>query len=58
MGTHYEIYQQFGSAAGWRIGESWFNYEQFNFSLAAPAGHLPGVGCWSGRIALLSRPDL
>lgn len=54
----YEAYQRFGSAVGWRISDTWLSYEQLLFSVAAPEGHLPGVGCWSGRIALLSRPDL
>jgi len=31
---------------GWRRGTAWLYYDQLNFTLSAPQGHLPGVVGW------------
>ncbi|MEZ2320245.1 MAG: GUN4 domain-containing protein [Microcoleus sp.] len=36
-----EIYDRFGDRVGWRINQIWLTYDDYNFSLNAPIGHLP-----------------
>ena len=36
-----EIYERFGDRVGWRINQRWLKYDDYNFSLNAPIGHLP-----------------
>ncbi len=38
-----EVWNNFGDLVGWRVEEKWINYENYNFSLDAPKGHLPVV---------------
>ncbi|HBE30849.1 MAG TPA: hypothetical protein DD990_05730, partial [Cyanobacteria bacterium UBA11368] len=57
---------------GWRVNNSWLNYDDLNFCLDAPPGHLPARGSalwargsvffgWAWWVffdkAILSRPD-
>ncbi|NET72242.1 MAG: GUN4 domain-containing protein [Sphaerospermopsis sp. SIO1G2] len=35
------FFHQFGDRVGWHNQDEWLKYEQFNFSLDAPQGHLP-----------------
>jgi hypothetical protein len=39
--ANYEIWYQFCEQVGWRIKNSWVEYEQMAFHLNAPNGHLP-----------------
>lgn len=41
-------YTQFCDQVGWRKGEAWLYYEELNFSLKAPLGHLPVLN-WRKR---------
>ena len=46
-----EVWRNFGDQVGWRQGDSWLNYYDFNFNLNADAdrGHLPILG-WGDRV--------
>ncbi len=41
-------YPKFCDQVGWRREESWLYYEELNFTLNAPLGHLPII-CWRKR---------
>jgi hypothetical protein len=41
-------YTKFCDQVGWRRGESWLYYEELNFTLNAPPGHLPIIA-WRKR---------
>ncbi|HAJ58979.1 MAG TPA: hypothetical protein DCP31_06720 [Cyanobacteria bacterium UBA8543] len=43
-------YENFIKQVGWRVGDSWSDYDELNFSLSAPVGHLPycGLHFWNG----------
>lgn len=41
-------YTQFCDQVGWRKGEAWLYYEELNFTLNAPPGHLP-ILAWRKR---------
>lgn len=51
-----QIWQMFGAKVGWYRGNAWLRYNEIDFSLNAPAGHLPifgdglvwFVGGWEG----------
>ncbi|MBP0018251.1 MAG: GUN4 domain-containing protein [Cyanobacteria bacterium SBLK] len=51
-----QIWQMFGAKVGWYRGNAWLHYNEIDFSLSAPAGHLPifgdglvwFVGGWEG----------
>ena len=40
----FKVYEDFGNRLGWRANNEWLNYENLNFSLDAPEGHLPICG--------------
>ncbi len=37
------IFPKFGDCVGWRVDDEWLKYEDFNFTLDAPEGHLPSL---------------
>lgn len=39
--TRENIYNVFGDRVGWRVNQIWLKYEEYNFSIDAPKGHLP-----------------
>ncbi|CAD5978292.1 Ycf53-like protein [Planktothrix tepida] len=41
-------YTKFCEQVGWRMGDSWIYYEELNFTLNAPLGHLPIIA-WRKR---------
>lgn len=41
-------YTKFCEQVGWRVGDSWSYYEELNFTLNAPLGHLPIIA-WRKR---------
>jgi len=41
---------KFGRRLGWRQGASWLYHAQLNYSLKAPAGHLPGWVGWGDEV--------
>lgn len=51
-----KLWQAFATETGWYGGDRWLTYDQLNFSLDAPSGHLPVggdgvmwfIGAWSG----------
>ncbi|MEM9542842.1 MAG: GUN4 domain-containing protein [Cyanobacteria bacterium P01_E01_bin.42] len=51
-----QTWQMFGAKVGWYRGNAWLRYDEIDFSLNAPAGHLPifgdglvwFVGGWEG----------
>ncbi len=62
----YETDCKLGDRVGWRSGGSWKSYNQLDFSLNAPPGHLPlagfgvagGLNGWFGVGSLLWRQEL
>ncbi len=36
-----DVYSIFGDRVGWRVNNNWLKYEEYNFTLDAPKGHLP-----------------
>jgi serine/threonine protein kinase len=48
----YEIWWKFGSKVGWGVKEDWIDYDQTQFTLNAPPGHLPRVDCWAWDITI------
>lgn len=36
-----EVYGIFADRVGWRVNKKWLKYEEYNFTLDAPKGHLP-----------------
>ncbi len=68
----YQTERSLGDRVGWRVNNSWLNYDDLNFCLDAPPGHLPARGSalwargsvffgWAWWVffdkAILSRPD-
>jgi eukaryotic-like serine/threonine-protein kinase len=54
-----DIYKKLGDTVGWRVNNSWLNYDDLTFSLKsphAPPGHLPfcGFGAWRGWVGVSS----
>lgn len=45
-GVSYKIFQRFSQSVGWYEADSWVKYENLNFSLKAPPGHLPYCRSW------------
>ena len=45
-GVTYKIFQRFSQSVGWYEADSWVKYENLNFSLKAPLGHLPYCRSW------------
>lgn len=49
-----DTYLKFSNRVGWRVRRSWLSplewikYGDFDFSLQAPQGHLPGICYWDG----------
>ncbi|WP_013323558.1 GUN4 domain-containing protein [Gloeothece verrucosa] len=61
------IWKKFCDSVGWRNQGKWLYYNQLNFNLKAPRGHLPQLGClgeghWGSRLrqwsSLICRPEL
>ncbi len=61
-----KIWQAFGDEVGWRVSGNWLHYQDLQFDLRNPRGHLPflwwgrwlwgvGSGGWKGVSALASR---
>ena len=40
----YQTERSLGDRVGWRVNNSWLNYDDLTFSLDAPTGHLPARG--------------
>jgi hypothetical protein len=38
------VWNAFGDRVGWRVNNSWIDYEDVTFDLKAPQGHLPHMG--------------
>ncbi|MFB2919538.1 GUN4 domain-containing protein [Aerosakkonema funiforme] len=36
-----EIYNRFGDRVGWRVNKHWLKYDEYNFTMNSPIGHLP-----------------
>lgn len=36
-----EIYNSFADRVGWRVNQRWLKYNEYNFTINAPSGHLP-----------------
>jgi hypothetical protein len=36
-----DVYSIFADRVGWRVNNNWLKYEEYNFTLDAPKGHLP-----------------
>lgn len=48
-----DVLDLFGDRVGWRDNGKWLNYDQLNFTLNAPKGHLPILGeTWGGLIKI------
>jgi hypothetical protein len=45
-GVTYKLFKRFSQAVGWYEADSWIRYENLNFSLNAPVGHLPYCRSW------------
>jgi hypothetical protein len=39
-----QIWHQFGAKVGWYRGNAWLHYDELDFTLNAPVGHLPILG--------------
>lgn len=37
------FFNRFGKKVGWRVNNDWLQYDNFNFTLGAPRGHLPSL---------------
>ncbi|MBD2214154.1 GUN4 domain-containing protein [Nostoc linckia FACHB-104] len=52
-GKYYEeAWNKFGDRVGWRVENSWINYEQVTFNTSAPRGHLPIGECFSRGVGI------
>jgi GUN4-like len=44
----WEAWCRFGNITGWCVNETWLYWDDVDFDLSAPRGHLPRNGAWQG----------